>query len=59
MAKLRIKDNLDFGGTSQPGDIDGPVMVPPPPTLPRGGEKAAPRLFNANRQLAPHELELM
>ena len=59
MAKLRIKDNLDFGGTSQPSDIGVPAMVPLSPTSHRGGEMAAPRLLNANRQLAPHELELI
>lgn len=61
MARVRIKENLDFGGTLQPGD-DAPELtaLPVPVPVPRRSPEPAPvRHASAARNLAPHELDLI
>jgi hypothetical protein len=59
MAKLRIKENVDFGGTSQPGD-DGPGgAFPPKAVLRRADERARPLTSTPRRALEAYELDVI
>lgn len=59
MAKVRIKENVDFGGTSQPGDDGTGEVFLPKAVLRRADERVRPLTSIPGRVLEPYELDLI